>query len=431
MEKPLIGIDASRALRARRTGTERYALEIIRHLLWLPDAQTYRWRFYVDDTVAETAWSWLPENHYSDMSSGAGENRLFFNASQAEMEWCHLPRQRLWTHRALRAELSRRPPDLLFVPAHVIPFRWQGFWQWSMEKITEKAAAAQHSNAANSVPKFVVTIHDLGYHAFPEAHTWFQRLYLPLSTRWNAYIADHVITPSTYTALDLERRYATPPQKITVIHEAQSALEPSLSAHPMISGEVIDAVRVQHGLPIFYALYVGTLQPRKNLRRLLLAYAKATQESRIHFHLALAGAPGWQQEDLAGLAAQLNMTDQVHFLGYVSDDTLAALYQGAHFFTFPSLFEGFGLPILEAQSHGVPVMCANNSSLPEIAGDGALLVDPTDVDAIADAMLRLSEDEALRQELIERGYANADRFSWEKAARETLAVFEKVLGRDA
>ena len=114
-------------------------------------------------------------------------------------------------------------------------------------------------------------------------------------------------------------------------------------------------------------------------------------------------------------------------LGYIANNEIGALFQGAHLFLFPSLFEGFGLPVLEAQSYGIPVMCANNSSLPEIAGDAALLVDPTDVDALADAMLRLSEDEALRQQLIAAGYENTKRFSWEKAARETLAVFEQVL----
>ena len=142
--------------------------------------------------------------------------------------------------------------------------------------------------------------------------------------------------------------------------------------------------------------------------------------------LVLAGAPGWLSDKLMADIEGMGLGDRLHLLGYVADDDLPALLQGARFFCYPSLFEGFGLPVLEAQSYGVPVMTSTNSSLPEVAGDAALLVDPTDVDAIAAAMLRLSQDEALRQQLIEAGYANVRRFSWEKAARETLAVLEKA-----
>ena len=171
---------------------------------------------------------------------------------------------------------------------------------------------------------------------------------------------------------------------------------------------------------------MGTLQPRKNLPRVLQAYAQLRQRQLIDWSLVLAGAPGPHTTALRALVQQLQIAPFVHFLGYVAEDALPALYRGAQLFLFPSLFEGFGLPVLEAQSYGVPVMCANNSSLPEIAGAAALLVEPTDVEALADAMLRLSEDEALRQQLIAAGYENVKRFSWEKAARETMAVFAQV-----
>jgi len=188
-------------------------------------------------------------------------------------------------------------------------------------------------------------------------------------------------------------------------------------------------VRAHYPLPATYALYVGTLQPRKNLARLIRAYYQLLQHHPITWDLVLAGAGGWESAALAQLVRDLQLTQRVHLLGYVADEALPALYANAHFFCFPSLFEGFGLPILEAQTHGVPVMSANNSSLPEIAGDAAILVDPTDIEAIADAMLQLSQDEPLRQQLITAGYANVKRFSWEKAARETLAVLESVARR--
>lgn len=407
MTRKVIGIDASRALRAQRTGTERYALEIIRHLLALPAASAYDWRLYVDGP--------LPSPHFFSLGPESAADSV-----QVAVELVHLPRQRLWTHRALHTEIKQVTPDLLFVPAHVLPFSCSSAWSLLRQKWGKRKAAERENRMAT-----VVTIHDLGYHWFPAAHTWTQRFYLPLSTRWNAAVASHVITPSAFTAQDLHNRYGTPMQKICVIHEAAAAPVTEVAAPPTVE----NGAWQRDKLPSIYALYVGTLQPRKNLQRLLQAYAKLVHTGQIKWHLLLAGAPGWQPEDLAGLAATLSVRDQVHLLGYVSDEQLVTLYGGARFFAFPSLFEGFGLPVLEAQSYGVPVMTANNSSLPEIAGDAALLVDPTDVDAIADAMLRLSEDEALRQTLIERGYANTKRFSWEKAARETLAVFEKVLGR--
>lgn len=390
-----IGIDASRALRAKRTGTERYALEIIRHLLALPEAARFQWRLYVDEAP--------PDGFFTQ--------RITANQDIASPEICLLPRQRLWTHRALAREIKRYPPDLLFVPAHVLPF--------TMTLLP---------GATHRLPS-VVTIHDLGYRYFPQAYSRFQRIYLPLSTRWNAFTASAVIGVSQATADDLQHLYGTLfygtlGDKLTVIHEAQADPMTAIQGAPV--HDEIDAARVRYQLPPCYALYVGTLQPRKNLRRLLFAYAKLYQQ-QIVWHLVLVGTAGRQADEFHQLAATLGIEDNVHFLGYVTDAELSILYQGAHFLAFPSLFEGFGLPVLEAQAHGVPVMTSNNSSLPEIAGDAALLVDPTDVDAIAGAMLRLSQDEELRQQLIAAGHKNVQRFSWEKAARETLAVFEKVL----
>lgn len=380
----LIGIDASRALRTQATGTERYAQEIIRALLTLPQARAHRWRLYAHERADLAAF--LP----------AGE------APAAEL--CLLPWRRAWTHRALAAEVVRRPPGVLFVPAHVVPCVLP----------------------ARRLPPCVVTVHDLGYRAFPQAHPLPQRLYLEWSTRWSAHAAARVIAVSEATRGDLARAYGTPTAKITVVHEAAA---PAPAAGP----DEIAAVQARHGLARPYALYVGTLQPRKNLVRLMQAYA------RLHsrhdggkdpgFDLVLAGAPGWLSAPIRDEAARLQqagLAGRIHLAGFVPDGDLAPLLRGARLFCYPSLYEGFGLPILEAQSAGVPVVTARNSSLPEVAGDAALLVDPEDVDALAAAMLTLSRDEGLRQRLIEAGYANVARFSWEKAARETLAVLEEA-----
>lgn len=376
----LIGIDASRAFRAARTGTERYAIEIIRHLLALPAASHHGWRLY------------------SDRRCGADFFALPASAAYAPRpEIRVLPSRHLWTHLALARELRRQPPGVLFVPAHVLP------WTWPVRRL----------------PPCVVTVHDLGYHYFPDSHPARQRFYLSAGTRWSVKAADRVIAVSHATAADLIRLYAVPPEKIRVVHEATTPL-----AQP--SPDEVAAVRHRYHLARPYGLYVGTIQPRKNLERLIRAYARLAAAGDLGWDLVLAGKPGWLSNALFTLAHDLHIDDRVHYLGYVQDDLLPALMRGATFFSFPSLFEGFGLPLLEAQQLGVPVMTANSSALPEVAGNAALYVDPTDVDAIAGALLRLSQDEALRQQLIEAGYRNVERFSWERAAQETLAVLEEA-----
>ena len=379
-----IGIDASRSLRTEPTGTEFYSRQIIGHMLAAP-SDHHAFRLYApQEPTAEALRGAAPPPH-----------------DQRAVTVRALPGNRLWTHRTLAWELCRRPPDVLFVPAHVVPFLPRPL-----------------------LPHTVVTLHDIGYRHFPRSHTVLQRLYLELSTRWSAAAASRVIAVSRHTASDLQRFYRVPAAKIRVIHEApiprapvQHAAEPSQDA----------VTPPAYERP--FALYVGTIQPRKNLLRLIDAYARLTQQHQIGWDLVLAGRLGWLSQEYQSHTAARGLAGRVHFPGYLPDAAVAALMDKALFFAFPSLFEGFGLPVLEAQTTGVAVMCAKNSALPEIAGDAALLVDPENVDEIAAAMLRLSQDEALRQELIAKGYENVKRFSWEKAARETLAVLEEAAAK--
>ena len=342
-------------------------------MLQLSEASDHAWRLYSD---VEPSVSPFPAH-----TPGS---------PVANVELSTLPSRRLWTHRTLAAEVVRRPPDILFVPAHVIPFVWP----------------------TRRLPPAVVTIHDLGYLHFPYAHTWRQRQYLDWSTRWSARVAARVIAISRATADDLQVAYAIDRRKIDVIYEATVPTEDMDAAASPLPAQ----------LPGSYALFIGTIQPRKNLVRLAQAYAQLVKSHAVPWDLVIAGGRGWLSDDVVRAIEDLTLPDRIHLLGYVPQAQLPALLHGARLFCFVSLYEGFGLPILEAQAAGVPVMSANNSSLPEVAGDAAILVDPTDVDAIAEAMLRLSSDEALRQHLIAAGRANVTRFSWQKAARETLAV---------
>ena len=379
--RQIFGIDASRALKSRRTGTERYALEIIRHLLATPGAEQIDWRLY------------LPE-----LPSSATLFQLDAETPLARPPSMRvLPQSRLWTHRKLAAEVTAAPPDLLFVPAHVLPLRRPGV----------------------RLPPSVVTIHDIGYHYFPDAHTRTQRTYLDWSTRYAVDNATLLIAVSQATADDLVKVYRADPTRIRVVHEAAVPLpQPT----PATIAKTLNHYAIQRP----FALFVGTIQPRKNLVRLLEAYARLLMQGKADFDLVIAGADGWMSNATHDAAARLQLGARVHFTGSISEADHAALLHAARLFVFPSLFEGFGLPVIEAQQAGVPVMTANNSSLPEIAGDAALLVDPLDVDAIADAMLQLSQDEALRQRLIAAGHENVKRFSWSKAAAETLAVLREA-----
>lgn len=377
----IIGVDASRAIRTQRTGTERYSLEIIRHLLRLDRALTHEWRLYTHE---------LPPDLFLDTDAPGSQPAPPHRAVA-------LPARRMWTHRSLAQEVMQHPPDVLFVPAHVLPFVWP----------------------LGRLPPAVVTIHDLGHRRFPHAHTTGQRLYLELTTRWAVYAARRLIVVSEATGRDLVGFYGAAPEKITVIYEAASS-------RTTPSPTEIGAVQAACGLLRPYALYIGSIQPRKNLERLIIAYFRLCARGQADWDLVLAGAPGWLSDGIYRCAAQSGLADRIHFTGYLPEADRAALLQGARLFCYPSLLEGFGLPVLEAQLAGIPVMTANNSSLPEVAGDAALLVDPEDIDAIADAMLRLSRDENLRQRLIAAGHENVKRFSWQDAAQKTLAVLEQA-----
>jgi glycosyltransferase involved in cell wall biosynthesis len=187
----------------------------------------------------------------------------------------------------------------------------------------------------------------------------------------------------------------------------------------------------KYGVERPYILYVGALESRKNLPRLLEAYARLRKWS-ARWKLVIVGARKWKFTPIFEAVQRLGLEPHVHFTDYVADEDLPALYRGAELFAFPSLYEGFGLPVLEAMACGTPVVTSNRSSLPEVAGDAALLVDPLDVEAIAGAMQRVLADEALAAGLREIGLARAAQFTWERTARETVAVYKKAIdGRKA
>jgi glycosyltransferase involved in cell wall biosynthesis len=386
-----IGIDASRIAVTARTGTEHYTFELLAALAKLD--RHNRYTLYCNQPPAA-----LPP---------LGPN----------FELRRIPFPRLWTHARLSAELALHPPDVLFIPAHVLPL-----------------------GAPVRRMRTVVTIHDMGYLHFPESHTAAQRRYLRLSTSWSARAASRLIAISGATRDDLVRYAGARPDKISVIHHGVSP-----RFRPIEDRDMIAAAQAKYGITPPYFLYVGTIQPRKNLVRLLEAFASATRDWGVgtgniapnpqspipNPQLVIAGKRGWLTEQIERQSAQLFGAGSaaVCFTGYVADDDLPALLSGALAFVFPSLYEGFGMPILEAMACGAPVLASATSSLPEVAGAlaspaelAALLVDPDDTAAIADGLARLAGDAALRADLRRRGIARAAQFTWERCAEQTLAV---------
>lgn len=273
----------------------------------------------------------------------------------------------------------------------------------------------------------VVTVHDLAFLRFPqwvtaEAGRYYGRV------RQAVHSAEKVIAVSECTRRDVLELLEVPPDRVAVIHEAAGApfapLAPPPAQPRAFKGRNLAVQR--------FALFVGTVEPRKNLPTLLLALRRMLDrfpDLEPHPRLIVAGAQGWLSESLFGQVHDLRLSQEVAFVGSVSQEELVWLYNAARFLVFPSLYEGFGLPPLEAMSCGTPVIASNAGAVPEVVGAAGLLVDPQDVDGWAETMARLWSDEALREDLRARGRERAAQFSWERAARETLAVYREALAR--
>lgn len=372
-----IAIDASRTTVARVTGTERYALELLRALL--RQNSRHQLTLYFRDVPPEGLFP-----------------------AHTSIRTLTMPR--LWTHLAFAAELWRTKPDLTFVPAHALPFVFPG--------------------------RAVVTIHDLGYRYFPKAHPAAQRLYLDLSTRTSAARATRIFADSQATARDLTRFYGTPPDKIRVLYPGVDA--------PAIGS--IDAVRTKYRLPPRYWLYLGTLQPRKNIRVLVEGYRRwRAAHPDDPSALVLAGGRGWLYDPSWTAGAE-----GVIETGYIDEADKGALYAGARALLFPSLYEGFGFPVLEALGCGTPVICSDSSSLPEIggsvadyihlppellsaadSGDDLLKYLAAMADDLAAAMARLADEAYLPSARAAR-QRWAAQFTWESAAAAALDTFDEL-----
>lgn len=364
-----VGIDASRiALTAERTGTENYTLNLIESIKKLDKVNKYTLYF-----------NKLPQ---------------YFEIAHGNVITRYIPLTRLWTQVRLALECIVNPPEILFVPAHTIP-------------------VVRRPNL-----KTIVTVHDLGAEFLAEYHQFPQKIYLNWSTKYVAKYATHIIAVSQSTKKDLIKQFKVDPKRITVVHEAVN----TGLFYPREKTEV-ENVRKEFGLKRPYLLFVGTIQPRKNLLSLIEAFSKLKAKN---IDLVLAGKPGWLFEEIYLAPIKFGVGTRVKFLGFVPEDKIPALYSGAEVFVYPSLYEGFGLPILEAMACGCSVLTSNATSMPEVSGGNALLVNPNKISEITSGLDSLLKNKAKREQMVKKGLEWVKNFTWEKTARETISVFEKV-----
>ena len=271
--------------------------------------------------------------------------------------------------------------------------------------------------------KTVVTVHDMVYKAFPETVRGRTRYMLETGLKRSMKRADLIVTDSFFSRDEIIKYFPSVADKLRVVPCGVD----STRFHPVDNHELIEETKKRLGINRDYFLYLGTLEPRKNLRRLVIAYDQFRRGKSEYPALVLAGGKGWLNDELVRTIKELNLGEDLLELSYVPEEHLCALMSGALAFVFPSIYEGFGMPPLEAMACGVPVLTAHAASLPEVVGDSALICDPYIPEQMADCLERLYQDSLLRRDLSAAGLKRARMFSWENAAAILYDVYKEAL----
>lgn len=355
-----IGIHAVAAFKQPRTGVEEYAYHLIKHLTMLEENKGHRFVLY------------------SHRIPSAEELELPENFEVKHLRWS-LP---MWTQLRLSAEMSFNKPETLFIPVHVLPL----------------------VHPKNSI----VAIHGLEYEYYPGMYPWRHLRYLRWSTQQALKNARKIIAVSENTKKDLVELYAGKPEKIEVVHHGFTRSSPGKTR--------------ELSLRTPYILSIGRIEAKKNIPGLVKAFGLLKDKYQLPHKLILVGSKGYGYQDMECQIQSAKHRDDIIEKGYVSENEKWQLFKNAEVFAFPSFYEGFGFPILEAQAAGCPVITSNISSMPEVAGSGALLVDPKNIEEIAQMMYKVISNREIREDLVNKGCENVKRFSWDKCARETLNV---------
>jgi glycosyltransferase involved in cell wall biosynthesis len=363
----IIGIDASRSNVKQKTGTEYYSQEIIKNIVKMPTENIFR-------LYSKTPLDYLKK--------------------AANLEFKVMPFPKLWSQFRLSFEMLQNSPEVLFVPAHTIPI------------IHPK--------------KIVTTLHDVGFRYFPELYTPLERIYHNWSMGFAVKHATKIIAISEATKKDLIKFYGADEKKITVIYHGydKEKFVPKKGEAPEPIKKLGD-----------YIYFIGRLEAKKNIKTLIKAYGILRQDEQITAKLVLAGRPGYLYEEIKEHIDELPEQFQKDIIepGYIPDEIMADYLKYAKVFAFPSKFEGFGMPLVEAMACGVPVVAANCTSIPEICADAALLHKVEDEKELADQLKKVLTDEKLRNDLIHKGFERIKIFDWEKSAEKTLEVINEAV----
>ncbi len=268
--------------------------------------------------------------------------------------------------------------------------------------------------------KLLVTIYDITPVLSPEYHNRYTRTYVKEKILFAAKKADRIIAISQHTKRDLIQTLGVPEDLIAVIYGGVGE-----QFQPIKNQEVLNRVKERYNIKDKYLLFLGTLEPRKNIPGLIRAFHKI-KDRFPNYQLVIAGKRGWKFQEIFKTVEELRLEDRVIFTGYLPEEDIPSLYSGAELFIYPTLYEGFGFPPLEAMACGTPVITSNLSSLPEVVGEGGILIDPNNIDELSRAMESVLADENLRKGLREKGLRQAAKFSWERCARDTLKVYREV-----
>lgn len=361
----LIGIDASRAFLKRRTGIEEYAYQTIKHLRGVV-SETDTVFLYVRKKLAIRRIAGIPEIDFKLPKNW-----------KVKGIWA----PRFWTQLALSWEMFWNRPDVLFVPAHTVPF------------IHPK--------------KTIVTIHGLEYEFCKKGYSFWARFYMKFFVCFSCRAAETVICVSENTKRDVMKLYNIPSEKIRVVYEGY--VQETKTQNPKIK--------------IPYLLFVGRLETRKNIVRIIEAFEILKKKYNIPHQLILAGKSGYEYERIRCKIQNSKCNSEIQEIGYVTEEKKWELLKNADVFLFPTLYEGFGIPVLEAQSVGVPVVASQTSSLSEVGGEGAIYVDPMSAENIAEGVQKTLADREMRNGIIKAGLENVGRFSWEKCAKEIATLW--------
>jgi glycosyltransferase involved in cell wall biosynthesis len=408
----VVGIDASRAFIKNRTGIEEYSYQVIKHLV--------EPRHCLGSTKVVL---YIRKNQKIDFS-------LPKNWETRVIKFPYL-----WTQIGLSLELLFNPVDILFVPAHVVPCIHPA----------RNALATLSRSGAGGTKNTIVTIHGLEYEFCPEAYSFWERLYMRASIKMSCRWAKKIIAVSKNTKKDLMELYKVPENKIEVIYEGVNDLSSSPLGRgcPEGTGEGKNLIKDENpkfspssGPPrrttfslrekgIFskpYLLFIGRLEKRKNIEGIISAFEILKEKYKIPHKLFLAGRFGYGEDDIKDKINGSKYKKEIVVPGFVRDEDKGELIKNADVFLFPTFYEGFGLPILEAQSLGVPVVTSNISSLSEVGGESVFYADPQEPEIIADAVFELIGDQKLKDDIIRKGHENVKRFSWGKCADQIVKL---------